>query len=169
MFNRGTTSGKARLANDPMTTVLGEGTHWQGEVQAGPGGLRIEGSVEGTVISEGQVLIAPTGNVKGTIHAKRLTVTGRAEGIFKVEGCLEILGTGWVEGEVELETLVVDEGGTLQGTCSRRVPQKAKEPMPLLPRKDDTLAERFPAAPSGTHGSPHDPLPPSRSLGRNRY
>ena len=57
MFNRGTTSGKARLANDPMTTVLGEGTHWQGEIQAGPGGLRIEGTVEGTVISEGQVLV----------------------------------------------------------------------------------------------------------------
>jgi cytoskeletal protein CcmA (bactofilin family) len=166
MFNRGTTSGKARMANDPMTTVLGEGTHWQGEIQAGPNGLRIEGEVEGTVISEGQVLVAPSGSVRGTIHAKRLTVMGRVEGVFKVEGCLEILGTGWVEGEVELENLVVDEGGTLQGTCARHEAPKAKEPMPLLPRKDEAPQERFQHLPSGTA---HDTLPPGRGLGRSRF
>lgn len=166
MFNRGTTSGKARLANDPMATLLGEGTHWQGEIQAGPNGLRIEGDVEGTVISEGQVLVAPSGSVRGTIHAKRLTVMGRIEGVFKVEGCLEILGAGWVEGEVELENLVVDEGGTLQGTCTRHAPPKANEPVPLVPRKDEILPERFQHLPSGTA---HDTLPPGRGIGRSRF
>jgi cytoskeletal protein CcmA (bactofilin family) len=65
--------------------------------------------------------------VKGTIHAKHLIVTGRVEGIFKIAECLEIHGTGWVEGEVEVGSLVVDEGGTLQGSCTRRGATKAKE------------------------------------------
>ena len=101
-------------------TLLGKGTLWKGEIHTDGTSLRIEGSVEGTVHSEGEVTIAPSGVVKGTIHAKHLIVTGHAEGVFRIEQCLEIHGTGCVEGEVEVGSLVVDEGGTLQGTCIRR-------------------------------------------------
>jgi len=108
-------------------TLLGKGTIWKGEIHSGPNSLRIEGSVEGTIHSEGEVTIAPTGYMKGTIHAKHLIVTGKVEGVFKIAECLEIHGTGWVEGEVEVGSLVVDEGGTLQGSCTRRGASKPKE------------------------------------------
>jgi cytoskeletal protein CcmA (bactofilin family) len=101
-------------------TLLGKGTLWKGEIQAGQNSLRIEGTVEGIITSDGEVTIAPTGEVRGTIHAKHLIVTGRVNGIFKIVECLEIHGTGYVEGEVEVGSLVVDEGGTLQGQCTRR-------------------------------------------------
>lgn len=101
-------------------TLLGKGTLWKGEIHIGANSLRIEGSVEGTIHSEGQVTIAPCGSVLGTIHAKHLIVTGQAKGTLKIIDCLEIHGTGWVEGDVEMSSLVVDEGGTLQGTCTRR-------------------------------------------------
>jgi cytoskeletal protein CcmA (bactofilin family) len=101
-------------------TLLGKDTLWKGEIITGTNNLRIEGTVEGTITSEGEVTIAPTGIVRGTILAKHLIVTGRVEGVFKIVECLEIHGTGCVEGEVELGSLVVDEGGTLQGTCTRR-------------------------------------------------
>ena len=117
-------------------TLLGKNTLWKGEVIAGQNSLRIEGTIEGTITSEGEVTIAPTGVVKGTILAKHLIVTGRVEGVFRIEECLEIHGTGCVEGEVELGSLVVDEGGTLQGTCThRRVARASATPVPetLLP------------------------------------
>lgn len=109
-------------------TLLGKGTLWKGEIHAGPNSLRVEGSIEGTVHSEGEVTIAPSGVVNGTIHAKHMIVTGRVEGVFKIEECLEIHGTGWVEGEVEVGSLVVDEGGTLQGTCTRRGAKETAHP-----------------------------------------
>ncbi|NTV72675.1 MAG: hypothetical protein HGA66_00500 [Holophaga sp.] len=142
-------------------TLLGKGTLWKGEVVAGQNNLRIEGTVEGTITSEGEVTIAPSGMVRGTILAKHLIVTGKVEGIFKIVECLEIHGTGCVEGEVELGSLVVDEGGTLQGTCTRRGVARstsahpAAEPastMPLPPpgpgRSLEPIPERhpFPAA-----------------------
>lgn len=120
-------------------TLLGKGTLWKGEVLAGQNSLRIEGTVEGTITSEGEVTIAPSGVVKGTILAKHLIVTGRVEGVFKIVECLEIHGTGCVEGEVELGSLVVDEGGTLQGNCTRRgvargaapvAPEAVSQPLP---------------------------------------
>lgn len=115
----------------PIHTLLGKGTLWKGDIHTGVNSLRIEGTVEGSIHGEGEVTIAPTGIVNGTIHTKHLIVTGRIEGVFKIEQCLEIHGTGWVEGEVEVGSLVVDEGGTLLGTCTRRNPSTTpKNPPP---------------------------------------
>jgi cytoskeletal protein CcmA (bactofilin family) len=109
-------------------TLLGKGTLWKGEIQAGQNSLRIEGHLEGKIFSEGEVTIAPTGEVRGTIEAKHLIVTGRITGVFKIKECLEIHGTGYVGGEVEVGSLVVDEGGTLQGNCTRRGVERVELP-----------------------------------------
>jgi cytoskeletal protein CcmA (bactofilin family) len=129
MFNSSSSNGNKKKveATQAVHTLLGKGTIWKGDIHSGPNSIRIEGTVEGTIHSEGEVTIAPSGMVKGTIHAKHLIVTGRVEGIFKISECLEIHGTGWVEGEVEVGSLVVDEGGTLQGACTRKGANKAKE------------------------------------------
>lgn len=101
-------------------TLLGKEVVFMGEVHTGAHSLRVEGTVEGIIHSTGEVSIAPGGLVKGTIFAKHLVVTGRAEGTMKITECLEIHGTGYVEGDVEVGSLVVDEGGTLQGVCVRK-------------------------------------------------
>jgi cytoskeletal protein CcmA (bactofilin family) len=101
-------------------SLLGKDVMLTGEIQTGSQSLRIEGTVEGIIHSTGEISIAPGGVVKGTIYAKHLVVTGRAEGTMKITECLEIHGTGYVEGDVEVGSLVVDEGGTLQGVCVRR-------------------------------------------------
>lgn len=101
-------------------SLLGKEVLFKGEVHTGTRSFRVEGIVEGTIHSMGEVSIAPGGLVKGTIFAKHLVVTGRAEGIMKISDCLEIHGTGYVEGDVEVGSLVVDEGGTLQGICVRK-------------------------------------------------
>ena len=106
-------------------SLLGKDVTLSGEIHTGDRSLRIEGTVDGTIHSTGEVSIAPGGLVKGTVFAKHLIVTGRAEGIMKIAECLEIHGTGYVEGDVEVGSLVVDEGGTLQGVCVRK-DQQAK-------------------------------------------
>ena len=171
MFNRGKLTGSSRLPADPTHSILGEGTHWHGEINAGANGLRVEGMMEGTILSEGQVVVAPTGTVKGTIQAKHLTVLGRVEGVFKISGRLEILKTGWVEGQVEMGSLMVDEGGVLIGTCQQMVVLKQVEPVPFVPRKDERLPERFGAAgtiSSGTHGPVPEFLPVGRGFDRGK-
>lgn len=101
-------------------SLLGKDVTFTGEIHTGAHSLRIEGTVDGIIHSTGEVSIAPGGLVKGTVFAKNLVVTGRAEGTMKITDCLEIHGTGYVEGDVEVGSLVVDEGGTLQGVCVRK-------------------------------------------------
>jgi cytoskeletal protein CcmA (bactofilin family) len=169
MFNFGKSPDKNRATAWASSSRLGAGSRWHGEIQAGPETLCIEGCVDGTIVSEGQVVIAPGGLVKGTIHARNLTVRGRVEGIIKVAECLEILGTGWVEGEVELGTLVVDEGATLQGSCLRRPAPHDKEPLPLVPRTEPRPLDRIPQQSNGTHGPLADQHPAMRGFDRQRH
>jgi cytoskeletal protein CcmA (bactofilin family) len=165
MFSRDHTKGKTRSqGSQDIRTVLGEGTQWHGDIQAGVEGLRVEGTLEGGIYCQGDVVVATTGFVKGTIQARRLTVTGRVEGVFKVETCLEILDSGRVEGEVELGTLIVDEGGILQGTCVHRSAVPAEEAGPVTPRRDERFPDRNLPAPTGL-----DLGPPPRSFDKSRF
>jgi len=122
----------------PVHTLLREGTIWKGDIHAGPHSLRIECMLEGTIHSEGEVTVAPSGIVKGTIHAKHLIVSGRAKGTFKITDCLEIHSTGWVDGDTEVGTLLVDEGGILQGSCTRMGSSKVA---PEAPAPEETPAK----------------------------
>lgn len=166
MFNNLASNGNKKKIEPAQAvhTLLGKGTVWKGDIHSGPNSIRIEGTVEGIIHSEGEVTVAPSGIVKGTVHAKHMIVTGRVEGIFKIAECLEIHGTGWVEGEVEVGSLVVDEGGTLQGSCTRRGVHKAKEPEAPKARIPDKVAEeRFPERPSvntanGTPNAAFEPI-----------
>jgi len=108
-------------------SLLGKDVTFTGELHTGARSLRIEGVVDGVIHSLGEVSIALGGLAKGTIFAKHLVVTGRAEGTMKITDCLEIHGTGYVEGDVEVGSLVVDEGGTLQGVCVRKDQPKAAQ------------------------------------------
>lgn len=111
----------------PIHSLLGKDTLWQGEIHAGALPLRIEGTVEGTIHSEGEVTVAPSGVVVGTIKAKHLIVTGKVRGVMDITDCLEIHGTGCIEGDVIAGALVVDEGGILQGTSTRRGHEASKK------------------------------------------
>lgn len=166
-FKQSQTQANARARGfQEVHTVLGEETRWQGDLHVGKEGLRIEGTVEGTLFSEGDVVVAPTGFVKGTLQVRNLSVGGRVEGVVRVMGCLAIHRTGWLEGEVEMGSLVVDEGGMLQGTC---VPRAAvagpPEPEPLHPRRDERFPERnstgFPVQP--------EPVQPPRIPDKPRF
>lgn len=123
-------------------SLLGKGTTWKGEIHTGETSLRVEGHVDGSIHSDGEVTVAPTGLVTGTIHAKHLVVTGKAVGTFKIAECLEIHGSGCVEGEVEVGSLVVDEGGILQGTCTRRGHKATVVPAPVVAKAPEKAPER---------------------------
>ncbi len=166
-FNPSQTQADTRARGfQEIHTVLGEGTRWQGDLHVGTEGLRIEGTVEGTLLSEGDVLVAPGGFLKGTVEVRSLTVGGRVEGVVRVADCLAIQRTGWLEGEVEMGSLVVDEGGMLQGTCMPHpaVPEH-REPEALHPRRD----ERFPERSSTGLPAQPEPLLPAKMPDKPRF
>ena len=112
-----------------MTVIhsLAKGMNWKGDIITGEQALCIEGTIDGNIMSNGEVSIAPSGLVRGTIQAVRLIVNGRVEGTLRISESLEIRNQGFVIGEAGWGTLIVDEGATLQGKSHKFNPTESLE------------------------------------------
>jgi len=100
-----------------VTSVLGPGITWKGDLQ-GSGGIRIEGSFEGTVAIKGLVVIGQSGRVNTkTLKANTVIVAGFVQGNIEAEK-LEIRATGHVWGDVKVVKFTTEEGAFLRGTVT---------------------------------------------------
>jgi cytoskeletal protein CcmA (bactofilin family) len=77
--------------------------------------LRVHGLVNGTISSEHELLVGEGGVVEGEVAVGRLVVAGTVRGTVRVKERIVIHRTGKVFAEVFAPTLVVDEGGVLEG------------------------------------------------------
>ncbi len=77
--------------------------------------LRVHGKIVGRVSSEHELLVGEGGEVEGEVVVGRLVVAGTVRGTVRVKERLVIHGTGRVHAEVFAPTLMVDEGGVLEG------------------------------------------------------
>ena len=77
--------------------------------------LRVHGHVEGTIASEHELLGGEGGEGDGEGTGGRLSVAGTVRGTVRAAERVVIHGTGKVFAEVFAATLVIDEGGVLEG------------------------------------------------------
>lgn len=101
------------FAEKPETT-LGEGVIFKGEL-AFERLLRIDGIFEGILVSNGKIIIGPTGSVKADIQLQEAIIEGNVEGNITVSGKVELRGGAVVKGDIHAGTLCVDEGVKLLG------------------------------------------------------
>jgi cytoskeletal protein CcmA (bactofilin family) len=97
-----------------VTTVLGPGISWKGDLR-GKGGVRIEGALEGEIAIRGMVIIGETGRVTcEALKADTVIVAGAVNGEIKASK-LEIRSTGRVYGDVTVQSFATEEGAYLRG------------------------------------------------------
>jgi cytoskeletal protein CcmA (bactofilin family) len=116
MFRKNTGSLQPPAAGlvDRVTSVLGPGINWQGNLR-GSGGLRIEGAFEGEIEVEGMVVIGETGRVNTeTLRSNTVIVAGSVRGNIMAEK-LDIRSTGRVWGDVIAVSFSTEEGAFLRG------------------------------------------------------
>ncbi|MDK2877716.1 MAG: hypothetical protein PWR06_432 [Thermoanaerobacteraceae bacterium] len=104
------------MSMDKVDTILGAGTEFDGKIKAA-GILRIEGKVEGEIESTGDVIITESGVVNADIKARHAVIAGAYSGNVSLEGKMEIRATGKVMGDIKVASLVIEDGGLLEGKC----------------------------------------------------
>jgi len=115
-----------------IESILGKGFQVKGAIHS-KGTLRIDGSCEGTIESDADVIVGESAVLNSEIKARNVTVGGSITGNITVSGRLEILQTGKVKGDVHVGTLVISEGALFQGNCTME--SGAKEPETRLYQK----------------------------------
>ncbi|MPZ13565.1 MAG: hypothetical protein GEU73_03940 [Chloroflexi bacterium] len=83
----------------------------------------IRGTIRGAIDCADDVLIEQTARVSANITAASITVAGNLEGELTSRGRVEIRGTGRVIGTLHTDTLVIRDGGFVQGDIQLPAPE----------------------------------------------
>lgn len=112
-----------------VTSILGEGISWKGEV-TGEGGLRIEGLFEGVIDIAGLVIVDTKGRVESDlIKADTVIVAGAVRSDIQAKR-VEIRSTGRVWGNVTTVRFSTEEGAYLRGKIQMEEETAAEEEKP---------------------------------------
>lgn len=100
----------------PMDTIIGEYTSFNGNIDS-EGSVKILGKVEGDIKSSGEVYIEPISSINGNIYGSNVYVGGTINGNIFSKGLLHLMAQSKLSGDIEVNSIVTDEGAIFQGCC----------------------------------------------------
>lgn len=112
-------SKKSSVLEQQVGTIIGKDTHIKGTVTA-QAGIRIDGTVEGDLVSAGDIIIGETGRVTALVKARSAVVAGCVLGNMEIAEKLELLATASVHGDIQVKVLTIAEGAVFKGACGMR-------------------------------------------------
>jgi cytoskeletal protein CcmA (bactofilin family) len=95
-------------------SVVAHGMIIHGDVETA-GVLKIEGIVEGAVRQARQVLLGKTGVLRGDVHTIDAVIGGTIVGNVIATERVELQSSASVEGDIHTRSIVVFEGGSING------------------------------------------------------
>jgi cytoskeletal protein CcmA (bactofilin family) len=99
-----------------IKAFLGEGTEFKGTLSF-EGTVRIDGKIEGEIISKDLLIVGETAFIKAEIDVGRIINSGSIEGNISAQQRIEILPPGSVKGHIRTPNLILMEGAKFNGTC----------------------------------------------------
>ena len=108
------------------STLITQGITLKGTIE-GEGVVQVEGTVEGEFNMVGAIIVADSGLVKGPITADVVRVAGKVEGNVTAREHLRLESSGTLMGDVTTASLVVEDGGCLNGRSTMMRPSDGEE------------------------------------------
>jgi cytoskeletal protein CcmA (bactofilin family) len=116
MFNK---ENKVTKPKTMERNILARNTKIIGDLSS-EGDFRIDGVLEGTLTTNGRVIIGLEGSVKGNVQCDNAEVEGRFSGELKVSKMLTVKSTASISGDVVLGKLSVEPGASFNATCAMK-------------------------------------------------
>ena len=82
------------------------------------GDFRIDGTLEGSIKTNGKIVIGKEGLVNGGVSCNNADVEGKIKGKLFVSETLNLRSTCHIEGEVLIGKLMVESGANFNASCS---------------------------------------------------
>lgn len=107
-------SKRKKFTSNGTSTLISQGSQMEGTINC-DADLRIDGSFNGSIESQGNVTISESATARSNITAKEVIIAGKVYGDISAEGKLTITQTGQMHGDVIAASLIIMEGGVLNG------------------------------------------------------
>jgi cytoskeletal protein CcmA (bactofilin family) len=118
--------------NSAAVNLISQGTEITGDIKSS-GDIRIDGVLNGNLVTKGKVVIGPTGRVKGEVECKNSEVSGVIDGKITVSQLLNLKVASKINGTIVTTKLSIEPGALFTGNCSMKdgdnggIPVKPKE------------------------------------------
>lgn len=99
--------------------VVAKNTSITGDITS-EGDFRIDGTLEGTLKTNGRVIIGAEGSIKGKVESTNADIEGKFSGELLVHETLTIKGTANISGDVVIGKLSVEPGATFNASCAMK-------------------------------------------------
>ena len=86
----------------------------KGEIK-GEGDMRIAGTLNGTLVCKGNLVVEQTGNLEGKFKVDSATIAGKVNGDIECENKLILEATASFTGNINTKQLVIECGAMFQG------------------------------------------------------
>lgn len=118
MFNEGK---KQRSSQGGLSqqNMFAQGTTFDGDLKS-EGDFRIEGSITGTLITKGKVVIGKTGIINGSLTCNNADIEGQIKGKLIVSETLSLRASASVDGDVQTGKLAVEPGASFNVNCQMK-------------------------------------------------
>ena len=117
MFNN--TNNKIMKKDDNRTVInmIGVGTTIVGDVNSN-GDLRIDGTLKGSVATEGKVVLGKNGVIEGDVACNNADIAGEIKAKITVSQLLTLKSTAKLKGDIVTNKLSIEPGAVFSGSCS---------------------------------------------------
>ncbi len=107
---------KTKPSQAQTMSLLSQGTKFTGNLEASSA-LRIDGELEGDVISTDKIVTGINSVVTGSIEADEVIIGGTIYGSVNAKKILTLQATGKVEGDIRALEILIEKGGFFKGAC----------------------------------------------------
>lgn len=102
--------------NSTAVNLISQGTEITGDIKSS-GDIRIDGVLNGNMVTKGKVVIGPTGRVKGEVDCKNSEVSGLIDGKISVSQLLNLKASSKINGTIVTAKLSIEPGALFTGNC----------------------------------------------------
>ena len=95
---------------------IAEGVVIKGDIKS-RSDIRVDGQIDGTISSEGRIVVGETANLTGKLFCNDIDFWGRMDGDLYVRDVLSIKGTAVINGNIHVRKLQVEMGAQINGSC----------------------------------------------------
>ncbi len=109
-----------------LPNMIGPGTKIKGDIETN-GDIKIDGAIEGNIISKGKVLVGQNGTVTGEVKCTNCDIYGTFDGKLTVSELLSLKASSKLHGDVTTSKLSIEPGAVFTGTCN--MDEKVQQPI----------------------------------------
>ena len=106
-----------KTENTAVVNMIGTGTTINGDIQS-KGDIRVDGTLKGSVTTEGKVVLGRDGVIEGDVVCKNADVSGILKAKITVSQLLSLKTSAKLNGDITTNKLSIEPGAEFTGSCS---------------------------------------------------